>query len=923
MDPSSKLSESSELFKWVAANGKVYEDGYFSDQQGKLQIISSIFAHANAQIFELVKTSSIDNIDTDFQALDELISNTIVLKRLYEKKVGFLFSKIFNPKAKTLLNSSDKLVKDAQDTQLLLQAIKRYEKGAMPLEGLDKAFHDFIGNNWERRISILNLLSDGSRSFASLRQPFVSWTTNRIITWVTNPSSKNTPLDGDLRCRLLPHIDFSAFTGPQLVAFDKCYFNDGNYKRYWSILSDAHTNIATAMEARGVDFDKVQYHSLSGRLMKLKEEMDFVQNVQHAMRVNFPGHLLTRCRILDLMVLLDGGVLTGETPLPGFNLENDLSLALREPIGLLSQSENHALKAAAFILRLHRKYPLRDKSIVYRSFRCLKEYPQVEGVTHLNQNRMIPQQFYFLYSLFEWIEKVGPESYREFEMLYPSYALLFQQLKGPKEGWSSDIHSAMDFVHQQRALSSLERSRLVRACVIDIGFPHVPNKIDIEEVKELSEKALELLLNKYPYVHGFIKLSKIGLRKDWNYKLQGPTDLMLAMRMPLQPNLIKTNYTFSELGLLDACLKGLNKTMTPPSLRRWFSCTVITDRRYIDLSGQAEIDDEQFEKIGLPEDCESIYLSDTAVSATYVQNFQALHPKVRIDYRDSLNPGRKLLSMERGQFQQALNSLISEVASVSPILDDQEREPFLEYCCTHLIAEASDEVLTSFVVKAKENGWMGIGEYCLAKLIGSVDVKNVLNRWRLSKEHPQLDPLRHHCARFSMAYCLPEGIFAKQLSEHEQEAILEVAKEITLFPHDEFAPPEFQPVDLGKHLTPDSILICEGDEEVDVNLLFLSLHSRFFELMLRGESYSLRPIKAANANPEEGIDMEEFSVQRPENVKALPMISGAHLNLIYAFLRENKLPEGLTKDELAELIRNAQLLEIPSLVIAATELHRR
>jgi hypothetical protein len=76
-------------------------------------------------------------------------------------------------------------------------------------------------------------------------------------------------------------------------------------------------------------------------------------------------------------------------------------------------------------------------------------------------------------------------------------------------------------------------------------------------------------------------------------------------------------------------------------------------------------------------------------------------------------------------------------------------------------------------------------------------------------------------------------------------------------------------------------------------------------------------------NPDHGTEMAVFADNSPhealENVWSLPQVTSYYLKTICAFLRSYELPENMRKDELEELKRIADCLEIPAVGFAATE----
>lgn len=918
MEPNSNFQNFS-IFRWAAIDAVISTDGEFRDQQEQTVKLSILFSTTRKQLFDLARVATPASSEGLIRDLDELIYHTILLKNRYQEKLGTLFSRIFNQDASKTLSQGDKLILEANSVKALLKGLK-----GSSLDDMKGVFDTLMGKSWEKNIALLEPLPDGSFPLAPLRPHLVSWSTMRSIKWLCLPYSKKTPLDHDQMCHFLPHLDFQAITIPALNGIHQYVLdlNGGTIKKNWPQVRAIYYQLAKAMEARQINHD-VQTLMRCFELMKIFDRIISINRTMDALsRGDFPMALLEKYHVEELCLLKDAGVLTGDTALPGYAHENAFFHAMNDPEVAQLAEANSAYKAGVFMLRQHCRKPIQDKDLKYRICRGLTEFPEMEQFTPENQTPLNPKKFYFFYSTFEWLKNADPVSYQEFAILYPSHFARFQEVQNANNHFPSPIHAAIHFVDQLQNVSALTKSRLLAACVLDRNFPVTPNREEWQELNKLDDTAIAFLKNDYPYIHGFIELGKKGLSHGFCFNSKTPVDLYIVLKNFNYLATLTRYSTLSDFILISKMFprKSMN---APREIHDWLPYTISTDKKIVDLSGGADFDDEVFGELTIPKECRLIDLSDTNISPLMIRHFQEMHPQITIKYRNTLVPGKKLVTCPKDFYPEAFESLVRQIAPYPPQLDRKEEPFFLEYCFTHHIAECPPKILVRLVLKSHEQGWRGIGEYCLAMLISEIKARTLLQTWELSKVDPVLNPLRHHCARFSMAFCQPGGSKERHFKEDQRQKLQEMAKEITHFTDDDFIPPPFQPVDLSAHFPREHILICSDGAEIKVNLVFLSLHSQYFEMMLLSNSSSDRSYESIEPTPHEGREMRVISSNTPddslENVKKLPMVSGYYMQMIYTFLCSNELPAVMEKGEMQDLLAIADFLMIPEIVIALRE----
>lgn len=900
------------IIHWGSSEASLSNGGTFVNQYNDKTKLTQLFITARKDLITILRETHPDQIDESSKFIDMCMQNSRKLMQRYQKRLIPIFSRFFNEHAVNALNALERFEKNAKDVKTLLAEMKA---PSLTQEETDQVFKNLLEKDWKGNIALLEPLLDESLPIAPLRQRLLSWTERRSIRRFTLPDIPKGP---KLSCReihqLISHMNFQGLSVSQIRTIQHNYVSLVNEppRETWDRVSAIFLSMAKALEGLVRPREVIRL-VLTSNLMKLSKEMRSVVNVRNSILYgNFPADVP-----MDLLLkLMDSGLLFGESSLLGFVPSALFHRIFNEPEITPFIGEDSSIKARAFVLRFYKRQPIQEHSVAYYTYTLLNEHPHIDQLTCMNQQTQDTWQLFRFYSLYDWLTQADEASYQEFAILYPSYAHLVREVNGSVRGGPTALHDAIAFVHSQREETSLHRSCLLTACMCDISFPMPVRAFAWKCLMSLNDRCVELLAQDYPYVHGLIKSAKGHLSSKHRLTHSAPLDLLLNQKRTLTSPIPNKDYSLSELIIYNKILNGLVEDFElPPGSKPWLP--------YYEINRRAmNIDDDWLETAEFSNECDSAIFTGSSLTPYAVLRFQAMHPQIAIQYQDILYPGRHLLTIHPDLYPEAYQSLVKEIAPSLPPLTSDEEKAFLEFCFTHEIT-AAKEVLASLVIQAKTQEWRWIGDYCLAHLISNIETSTIFDYWELSLIHPFLESLRHHCLRYIQAVCLQDDSWTQTLTPNQAHEIYSAIKALSHAPKEDFMPPMIPPVYLGKHFSRDHLIICADDEEVHVNMLFLSLHSPYFEAMFVNNSSSKMAFEEPSPPAEEGREMTVISFKRPEDtledVWGLRMVTAFQLKVIYEYLCSYELPEKLNAQELQELITVADFLMLPSVIVAARE----
>lgn len=889
---------------YLAANGACVDD---PSQKGKLQ---DIFALARTQLFNLVKETQIEQAAYHRELLDALILNTTALSVRYQEKVGYLACKIFSKEAKQTLNEADLLISEARAANQLLAKLKDASGVVVQVDDFEETFSRFLGESWNKNIALIEQASEVNSPLSPLLKDIISWTTKRSVRWLTQPFNNKFPVDRDELYRLLPHLDFHSISASALqkIKDHHIIIKAELSSRYWK-------QLAHAMPKLGSAFIHNRLGITGNFLMRTSVLMDHYRSEAELTRLRealfnhtFPRNLLYPHSFMTLLEADEEGLLTNEWMI-GFNERNRMFCEDLQSGRSEFREEDYAKKAGVFVLLENRRHAFSTHQEACDVFGALLNFKNNPAINFPIDSDIKPELLSSLLVIYEWLLKADRQSCNTFDEWFPSIADYLHT--ADRKSHSPSIlpsQKALLFVNRQNQLSQNERILLINALGIDISFPKAPEKPMMTSLLKLSYEGDQVLLEHIPYL--FYLKQHLLEKNGSKLILTRNSPLVLKIIYGLMGNHLQDNtYTEDEQILLASSKEGIRKSSREFSLSRWAPIAIWNRAIQRNYSGRPAIDDKWIRSFKAPNYASEIDFSDTLVSPEALSSFQKNHPTIRLKYRNSIIPGKKLLAMNNGAYELQVpggvrnvhESLIRQVALKDPILESSEVDAFLEYCYTHQISSASDHLLGYLWIKAQMQNWEGIGEYCFARLISSIEPSNLLKRARLAHEHPLFAPLRVYCARYSLAHCLNGGAHHDQFDERE-------IKELTDFARGVFEPasmpalPPFTPVDLSSILPPNQKVLCADNEEVLINLVFLSLHSGYFKGLLNYRSTSKKPLQI------QGIQAE-----------GLLSIPAKVLVWVDHFARTNRLQEILESRDLFQLCCAAHYLEMPALKIALAE----